>query len=85
MKNVNKIVMAAFVALAFTAANHAQADEPFLSPRAKANQIHHVPGNPSANDHDLVREIRDKNGSPKSKGEWSWLNSWVILSLHAEE
>ena len=36
---LNKILLAAAVAVAFIAVNRAQAAEPLLSPRAKANQI----------------------------------------------
>jgi hypothetical protein len=54
MKNLNKILMAALVAAAFTTASRANADEPFLSPRAKANQIRVAPAGTSANDVNLV-------------------------------
>ncbi len=79
MKKINKILMAALATAAFTAVNRAQADEPYLSPRAQDNQIHHIAGTPSANDFDLVREIRDKGGTPHSKGDWSRETSWAIL------
>jgi hypothetical protein len=79
MNKINKILMAALVTTAFTAVNRAQADEPYLSPRANDNQIRHVAGDTSANDFDLVREIRDKGGTPHSKGDWSRGTSWAIL------
>lgn len=56
MKNLNLILMAAVAATAFTSVNRAQADEPFLSPRAKANQIHYAPSGSSINDPDLVKD-----------------------------
>ena len=56
MKKINKILMVVVVATAFTAVNRAQADEPFLSPRAKANQIRHAPSGSSINDPDLVKD-----------------------------
>ena len=71
--------MVALVTAAFTAVNRAQADEPYLSPRANDNQIHHIAGTPSANDFDLVREISEKGGTPRSKGDWSRETSWAIL------
>ncbi len=79
MNNINKILMAALVTVAFTAVNHAQADEPYLSPRANDNLIRHVPGGTSANDFDLVRETREKGGPPRNKGDWSRGTSWAIL------
>src|SRR6267154_5345702 len=80
MKNINKILLAALVTTAFAAVNRAQADEPYLSPRAYDNQIHRVPSNASANDFDLVREIREKGGAPHNKGDWSRGTSWAILN-----
>lgn len=50
---LNKILLAAAVAVAFTAVNRAQADEPLLSPRAKANQTRIVSGT-AANDVNLA-------------------------------
>jgi hypothetical protein len=79
MKNINKILIAALATAAFTAVNRAQADEPFLSPRAYDNQIRHVASDTSANDFDQVREIREKGGTPHSKGDWSRGTSWTIL------
>ena len=54
MKNLSKILMAALVAAAFTTASRASADEPYLSPKAKANQIRVAPAGASANDVNLV-------------------------------
>ena len=54
MKNLNKILAAAVVISAFATASHATADEPFLSPRAKANQPHYAPAGSSVNDVNLV-------------------------------
>ena len=50
---LNQILLAAAVAVAFTAANRAQAGEPLLSPRAQANQPRMVSGT-SANDVNLA-------------------------------
>ena len=44
MKTMNSLLLAGAVALGFTLTTTARADEPFLSPKAKANQIHHVSG-----------------------------------------
>jgi len=54
MNNLKKILMAILVAAAFTTASRATADEPFLSPRAKANQPHYAPAGSSVNDVNLV-------------------------------
>jgi hypothetical protein len=56
MTNVNKILMMAVVAAALTTASRASAGEPFLSPRAKANQVHFAPSGSSINDPDLVKD-----------------------------
>jgi hypothetical protein len=53
MKNLNKILIAAVVAGALASASRATADEPFLSPHAKANQARVVPGS-SINDVNLA-------------------------------
>jgi hypothetical protein len=53
MKNVNKVLMAAVVAVALTTVNYAKADGALLSPRAQGNQIHIVAGS-SVNDPDLL-------------------------------
>lgn len=50
---LNKILLAAAAAVAFTAISRAQAGEPLLSPRAKANQTRMVSG-ASANDVNLA-------------------------------
>ena len=50
---LNKILLAATVAVAFTAANRAQAGEPLLSPRAQSNQTRMVSGM-TANDVNLA-------------------------------
>ena len=42
MKTINTLLLAGAVALGFTLTTTAKADEPFLSPKAKANQIHRV-------------------------------------------
>jgi hypothetical protein len=44
MKNLNTILVAVVVAGALASASRATADEPLLSPRAKANQTRVVPG-----------------------------------------
>ena len=64
MKNMNKVLLAAVVAIAFTTANYAKADWALLSPRAQANQTHTVAGS-SLNDPDLVAN-RIAVGSPKA-------------------
>ncbi len=49
------------------------------SPKAQGMEPR-IPAGSSANDFDLVRETLHKSGSPHSKGEWSRLNSYVILN-----
>jgi hypothetical protein len=44
MKTINTLLLAGAVAVSFTFASSARADEAFLSPRAKANQIKRVSG-----------------------------------------
>jgi hypothetical protein len=44
MKTMNTLLLASAVALGFTLTTTAKADEPFLSPRAKANQTSRVSG-----------------------------------------
>ena len=44
MKTLNSLLLAGAVALGFTLTPTARADEPFLSPKAKANQISRVSG-----------------------------------------
>jgi hypothetical protein len=44
MKNTNKVLMAAVVAVALSMVNYAKADGAFLSPRAQGNQIQIVAG-----------------------------------------
>jgi hypothetical protein len=56
MKNLNKILAVAVVISAFATASQATADEPFLSPRAKANQPHYAPAGSSMNSPDLVKD-----------------------------
>jgi hypothetical protein len=53
MKNTNKVLMAAIVAVALTTVNYAKADGAFLSPRAQGNQTH-VVASSSVNDPDLL-------------------------------
>lgn len=80
MKNLNKTLLAVTIAVGFTAINHARADEALLSPRAReqADSLKKVP-RASTKEFDLVYEIRAKNGTPKSKDQWSSLSSWVLL------
>lgn len=47
MKNLSKILLAAAFAVAITSANRVSADEPLLSPRAKANQSKPISGGDS--------------------------------------
>ena len=56
MKNLNKVLAVAVVLSAFATASQATADEPFLSPRAKANQPHYAPAGSSINSPDLVKD-----------------------------
>ena len=56
----NTLLLAAAAATLLTAVNTAKADEPFLSPRAKANQIRTVAG---TTEDKWDRSI--KSGSPK--------------------
>jgi len=44
MKNINTLLLAGAIALGFTLTTTAKADEPFLSPKGKANQIRRVSG-----------------------------------------
>jgi hypothetical protein len=60
MKNLNKILLAATVAVAFTSVNRALAGEAFLSPRAQANQIRTVTGS-SMGDPDLTKDRANGN------------------------
>ena len=53
MKSVNKVLLAAVVAVTLTTVNYAKADGAFLSPRAQENQIHIVAGS-SANNPNLL-------------------------------
>ena len=52
MKNMNKAIVAAAVAVVLTAVNYAKADEAYLSPRAQGNVIHVFDG--VNNDPDLL-------------------------------
>ncbi|MBI3870448.1 MAG: hypothetical protein HY299_18120 [Verrucomicrobia bacterium] len=61
----NTLLLAAATATLLTAVNTAKADEPFLSPRAKANQTLNVSGNGS--DPDLVRGQNDLGVAAASK------------------
>jgi hypothetical protein len=60
MKSISKLLLAAGTAVILTSA--ARADEPLLSPRAKANQIKTVPG---TSEDKLDRTIQP--GSPKAR------------------
>jgi len=54
MKNMNKIIVAAAVAVVLTTVNYAKADDQaYLSPRAQGNEIHAVAGLQN-NDPDLA-------------------------------
>ena len=53
MKNLNTVILAAVMGIAVGSATSAKADEPFLSPRARANQTHYTQVT-SANDVNLI-------------------------------
>jgi hypothetical protein len=69
MKNMNRVLMAAVVAVALTTVNYAKADGAFLSPRAQGNQIHVVTGS-SVNALNLLanRPIGNVRGWASARG-----------------
>ena len=67
MKNITKLLLVAGAAVALTSA--VRADEPLLSPRAKANQPIKVSG--AGSEVDLVRGQNDLGVAAKSKASGS--------------
>ena len=63
MKNITKLLLVTGAAVALTSA--VRADEPFLSPRAKANQSVRLAG--SGNDADLARGQNTLGDAARSK------------------
>jgi hypothetical protein len=64
--------MLAVVAVAFTTAHRATANEPFLSPKAKANQIRFAPSGSSANDPDLLKDRPFGNAKAWAQQHRAW-------------
>jgi hypothetical protein len=62
MKNMDKVLLAAVVAVALTTINYAKAGGALLSPRAQGNQIYTVTGS-SAGDPDLLANRPAGNAS----------------------
>jgi len=78
MKNLNRVLAAAVVAVTFTTASRATANEPFLSPRAKANQVHFAPSGSSINDPDLVKDRPFGNAK-------AWAQTHRATTVHGTE
>jgi hypothetical protein len=82
MKITNKLALPA-IAVLLIGANHAVAQgdrdsKKLLTPRMQSQQPAAYIGNPES-DFDLVREVRNKDGTPHSKGDWSKMASYAVL------
>jgi len=82
MKITNKLALSA-IAVLLIGANPAVAQgdkgsKKLLTPRMQSQQPAAYIGNPES-DFDLVREVRNQDGTPHSKGNWSRMASYVVL------